>query len=118
MGASYQILRAIRSDQIKIAVSVALVAEYQSVTLRPGIVPALTPVDIEILLDGLCNLAHQQNVFFTWRPMLPDADDDMVLELAVAAGARFIITHNIDDFRGSESFGIKAVTPAQALAAI
>lgn len=39
----------------------------------------------------------------------------MVLELALAAGAHYIITHNIKHFQGSESLNIHAITAAQAL---
>ena len=35
----------------------------------------------------------------------------MVLEVAVAARAEFIVTHNINDFEAIERFGIRAVTP-------
>jgi hypothetical protein len=34
--------------------------------------------------------------------VLPDADDDMVMELALASGCRHIITHNGKDFHRSE----------------
>jgi predicted nucleic acid-binding protein len=66
-------------------------------------------------VDGLCLLADHQQVFFSWRPFLPDSDDDLVLELAVAASAAFVITHNISDFRGSDSMGVRAITPAITL---
>jgi predicted nucleic acid-binding protein len=48
---------------------------------------------------------------FHWRAFLPDPDDDMILELAFAANCRYIVTHNIRDFRGCEKFGVEAVTP-------
>jgi hypothetical protein len=38
-----------------------------------------------------------------------------VLELAVSAQASYIITHNLRNFAGVESFGIEAITPAQLL---
>ena len=60
-------------------------------------------------LAGQCDL---QEIHFLWRPFLRDADDDMLLELAVAAGCEFIITHNKSDFRGSERLGVVAITPA------
>jgi predicted nucleic acid-binding protein len=96
-------------------VSVALVLEYESVVLRPGLIPRFTADELRRIVDGLCQLAHHQQVFFAWRPFLPDADDDLVLELAVAASAAFVITHNISDFRGSESMGVRAITPARML---
>jgi len=46
---------------------------------------------------------------------LPDADDDMVLELAFAAGCRHIITHNGKDFRGSEQLGVTSLSPRDFL---
>lgn len=111
-GASFQILRAIRAGDIRIAVSVALVLEYESVVLRPGLIPHFTADELRRIVDGLCQLADHQQVFFAWRPFLADADDDLVLELAVAASAAFIITHNINHFRGSDSMGVRAITPA------
>ena len=38
-GASFQILQAIRRGEIRIAISVALVLEFEAVLLRPGLVP-------------------------------------------------------------------------------
>ncbi len=115
LGASFEVLRKIRHGDVRITLSVALAVEYESVALRPGLVPALRAEDIRVVVDVLCKLAHHQKIFFTWRPFLSDPDDDLVLELAVAAGCEYIITHNIKDFKGSESFGIRAITPAQAL---
>lgn len=41
----------------------------------------------------------------------PDPKDDLLLELALAGNAPFIITHNTRDFQGVEALGIRAVTP-------
>jgi hypothetical protein len=49
------------------------------------------------------------------RSFLPDADDDMALELAFAAGCRHIITHNVKDFLGSERLGVSALSPREFL---
>ena len=114
-GASFQILRAIRAGDIRIAVSVALVLEYESVVLRAGLVPHFTADELRRIVEGLCLLADHQQVFFAWRPFLPESDGDLVLELAVAASATFVITHNISDFRGSDSMGVRAITPATTL---
>jgi predicted nucleic acid-binding protein len=49
--------------------------------------------------------------------MLPDADDDMVLETAVNGRADLLVTVNRRDFvPGATRFGIRVVSPAQALA--
>ena len=67
------------------------------------------------VIDYICAIACKQPVFFLWRPLLRYPKDDMVLELAVAAGCTRIVTHNIRDFRESEEFGILPVTPGRFL---
>ena len=39
----------------------------------------------------------------------------MVLEVAVAAKADCIVTHNLSDFEGIQQFGIRAVSPKDFL---
>ena len=46
---------------------------------------------------------------------MPDPDDDLVLELAVACGAAHIITHNRRDFTEAERFGIVPLSPGEFL---
>jgi predicted nucleic acid-binding protein len=70
---------------------------------------------VEDVLDYLCANAQEHAISFRWRPFLPDPNDDFILELAVAARARYIVTHNVRHFAGVEAFGIDAITPAQML---
>jgi len=53
------------------------------------------------------------NVYYLWRPNLSDEADNHVLELAVAGGAKTIVTGNVKDFeRTSLQFpGIQIMTP-------
>jgi predicted nucleic acid-binding protein len=67
------------------------------------------------LLDYLCFVGRRQPIFFRWRPTLIDPNDDMVLELAVAAGCDAIVTYNRRHFRGVRSFGIRLLSPAELL---
>lgn len=66
-------------------------------------------------MDFLCDKADEHSISFRRRPFLRDPDDDFILELAAAAGAKDIVTHNRRDFAGVEAFGIEAVTPAEML---
>ena len=66
----------------------------------------------EGFLDFLLSASQLQEIFFLWRPGLPDPDDDFILELAVAAGCQYIVIHNLRDFRGTEKWGVAAVTPS------
>ncbi len=63
----------------------------------------------------LASQAHLQQIHFLWRPFLADPDDDMVLELALAARCRHIITHNGADFRGAEQLGVAVLSPGEFL---
>lgn len=77
--------------------------------------PNQTAEDALGFLRYLASQSHLQEIHFLWRPFLPDPDDDMVLELALAAGCHYIITHNVKDFRGSEELSVAAITPRDFL---
>lgn len=112
-GASYAIVRSLPDAQFQICLSVALYAEWQSVLTRPEhLPPDLTAESALGFLRYLASLAHLQDIYYLWRPCLHDPNYDMLLELAVAAQATYIITHNVRDFEQSSRFGIEALTPA------
>jgi len=67
------------------------------------------------LLDMMCKLAIHQRINFLWRPRLRHPDDEMVLEVAAAAGAGYIVTHNVADSRDRSLPSIRVVTPAELL---
>lgn len=114
-GASYEVLRQIRQGHIRIALTVPLLIEYESVLLRPGLTPAFTPGQIQSILNYLAALAWHQELYYLWRPCLGDPKDEMVLEAALAARMNYIITHNVRDFAPARATGVQVVTPAQAL---
>jgi hypothetical protein len=61
----------------------------------------------------------RSGLVFNQAPLeYPRGKPFIVLELAVAASAPFIITHNLGDFQGSDSMGVRAITPATALDSI
>ena len=115
-GASFLLLEQIgKNSGFKIHLSVPLVLEYEEALKRDSRALGLTYQDVDDAIDYLCSVATLHRVFFLWRPVLPDPDDDMVLELAVEARCDLIITHNTKDFRGIERFGPTAVTPLEFL---
>jgi len=69
----------------------------------------LTQEDVADVIDALCALAKHQKIYFLWRPYLRDRNDEMVLELAVAARCDCIITYNQRDFSGADKFGIRVI---------
>ena len=87
-GASYALLSALPLTGWEMALSVPLYLEYQAVLLRPGLVPpGFSASDILATCRYLASIAHVQDIHFRWPSFLPGPKDDMVLELAVAAGA-------------------------------
>ncbi len=115
-GASFALVESIPAGKFQVCLSVGLYAEWQEVLSRPENLPAgRTAGDTRDFLRYLASQAHLQEIHFLWRPFLRDADDDMVLELALAAGCRHIITHNVADFHGSEQLGVTPTTPREFL---
>jgi len=114
-GASFELLRLIGDERWQLHLSTALLLEYEAVARREAQEFWLQPDLIEAVLDYLCANAQEHGISFRWRPFLSDPDDDFILELAVAAKAQYIVTHNLRDFAGVEAFGLEAITPAQML---
>src|SRR5258708_37034402 len=85
-GAAFGVLSRVGSGLFEIAVSVALVLEYEDVLMRQAGETSRPSTVVNDLIDYLCSVAKRQSIFFLWRPFLGDPDDDMILELAVAAG--------------------------------
>lgn len=110
-GASFRLLSEIGRGRFELVVSVPLVLEYEDVLARQAEALGLDPVGRDAVLDFVCRESSHQEVFFLWRPLLPDPGDDMVLEVAVAAGCDRIVTFNLRDFAAAASFGVAAVAP-------
>ena len=116
-GASFKLVSVLPSDEFSIAISVPLVLEYEDALKRLES-SAITSQDIGNFVDFLCKIGHHQEIFFLWRPFLPDPSDDHVLEVAVAAGCDAIVTYNKRDFKGIERFGLRVLDPREFLSEI
>jgi predicted nucleic acid-binding protein len=114
-GASFELLNRLGTGEFEVAVSVSLVLEYEDALLRHVPASPFDETDMRVLVDYVCDVAVHQEIFFLWRPHLRDPNDDLVLELAVAAGCEAIVTHNVRDFEGAEKMGVRVMTPGQFL---
>jgi putative PIN family toxin of toxin-antitoxin system len=117
-GASRQVLLAVLDERLRPLVSVPLMFEYEAVLTRPEhlLAAAASVEDVGVVLDALAALCDPVRLEFLWRPALPDADDDMVLEAAVNGQAEAIVTFNVKDFQPvAHRFGIKIVGPSAVL---
>jgi len=117
-GASYKLVSLLPTERFSVAISVPLIIEYEDV-LRRGKLPAyITEKDISDFIDFFCHIGDQQDIFFLWRPFLPDPSDDLVLEVAVAGGCDAIITYNKRHFKNAKKFGLRILDPKEFLAEI
>ena len=114
-GASFLVLKDLRNGLVQPVISVALLEEYADVLCREPLSKEFTKGERDQVLDYLCKVGALTEIFFLWRPFLKDPKDDMVLEVAVASGAKVIITHNLKDFREAKKFGVEAISPGEYL---
>ena len=95
-GAARQLLVAVLQHRCTLALSIPLAVEYEAVLTRPEHLAAsgLTRSEVGELLDAVISAADPVRLAFLWRPRLPDADDDMVLEAAINGPADRLVTFN------------------------
>jgi len=115
MGASFKLLFEVSRKRYVQNISPTLIFEYESIAKRKSTKLALTDSEIDSILDMICEWSNKCQIFYLWRPFLKDPKDDFVLELAIESQSEFIITYNVNDFKGVEKFGIKVATPKEFL---
>jgi len=116
-GASFELLRLFHQGDTRWEwnLSTALLLEYEAVLKREQQRQGRDVAEVDRLLDDVCARASRHPIFYLIRPHLIDPNDDFILELALAAGAHYIVTHNLGDFRDAERFGIRVVSPGEFL---
>ncbi len=84
---------------------------------RPVWTAGTTADERRQLLAALADAGQWVKIYYGWRPNLPDVGDNHLIELAIAGGARAVVTHNVRDLRGGELRlgGLLVVTPAECL---
>ena len=114
-GASYKLFSILNARRWQVNVSTALLYEYEEILKNASNDLGLTLQEVDLAIAAICNIANFHPIFFLWRPMLKDADDEFLSDLALKAQADFIITYNQKDLQAVERFGIQVVTPKQFL---
>ena len=114
-GKSFELISKIGSDLFDFAISVPLILEYEALLKNHLDRNIFSDSDIEDFIDYICSVGIRTKIFYLWRPYLRDPFDDHVLELAINAGAKTIITFNKKDFREAETLGIEILTPKEFL---
>jgi len=117
-GQSFKILQGILQDRVRFAISVPLILEYEAVLKKKLDREIFTDEDIDAFINYLCKVGEPIKVFYLWRPFLKDPYDDHILEVAIAANCKYIITYNKADFKIAEELGIRAINPYEYMEAV
>lgn len=116
-GASRQVLRHALNGLWRPLFSNPLWLEYEDLLARPVWTAETTAQEREHVLMALAAAGDWVNIYYSWRPNLPDEGDNHLIELAVAGKAQAIVTHNVRDLRHGELRwpDLKILTPAECL---
>ena len=117
-GASRVLLSAALARRYTVLVSVPLMLQYESVLTRWEHLAAagISQAEVEILLDALAVVVDPVRISYLWRPVLPDAGDDLVLETAVNGRAEVLVTFNRRHFEPAMMhFGVEILAPRDAV---
>lgn len=116
-GASRKVLRDALQGRIEPVFGNALWLEYEELLGRAVWTDATTSQERLQVLAALAQVGRWVDIYYGWRPNLPDEADNHLIELAMAGGAAAIITHSVRDVRRGEllSNGLQVLTPADYL---
>jgi putative PIN family toxin of toxin-antitoxin system len=114
-GVSNRLLSLLGDPRWQIHLSVPLVLEYEEVLYHNQPELGVTIDEIDRVIDALCAIGIPHDIFFLWRPLGKDPDDEFLVELAIAASADAIISYNKVDLKQVQSFGMQVLTPKQFL---
>ncbi|WP_374608791.1 putative toxin-antitoxin system toxin component, PIN family [Diaphorobacter nitroreducens] len=120
-GTARSVLRACLQSRYVPVIGPALLAEYEDVLNRADLFASssVSPAERGDVLDAFLAQCRWVEVFYAWRPNLPDEADNHLIELAIAAQADAIVTRNLRDLsRGQLKFPkLRVLTPEQCLEA-
>ncbi len=118
-GNARSVVRACLNAHYQPVLGPALLSEYEDVLGRTDLFAdsALSARERNEVFDGFLNRCRWVEVFYAWRPNLPDEADNHLIELGVAAQADAIVTRNLRDVsRGELKFpSLRVMTPEQCL---
>ena len=117
-GASHQLVLAALDRRCVLLVSTALWLEYEAVLVRQEHLDAArsTATRMRVGLDSIDEVAEPVVIAFRWRLSARDANDDLVVEVAVNGQADALVTFNRKDFAAAERlFQFQLLSPGEAL---
>jgi predicted nucleic acid-binding protein len=118
-GPSRSVVKRCLAGQCQPLIGTALFLEYEDVVGWDALFARspLSASDRNEVFRGFLAVCRWTEVYFAWRPNLPDEADNHLFELAVAGQAAAVVTRNVRDLaRGELRFpSLRVVTPEQCL---
>jgi putative PIN family toxin of toxin-antitoxin system len=118
-GPANRLLLACLAGRFAPRIGQTLLMEYEDVMGRdaPFRGGGLSHAEREAVLDALLSVSGWVRVYFSWRPNVPDEGDNHLVELAVAAQAQYLVTHNTRHLKRMELRfpQLSILTPSQLL---
>lgn len=93
-----------------------LLFEYEGILKRDAPLLGLSLGAIDELLNAICARAEEWPLSHGWQPILRDADDEPLVQLAVESGALVVITHIVRDLQPATQLGVAVLPPREFLA--
>jgi uncharacterized protein len=103
-GRNRSVLRACFESHLRPIIGQSLFLEYEDVLGRDILFKnsPLSKRERQQFFEAFLGVCEWVQVYYLWRPNLPDEGDNHIFELAVAGGAEIIVTNNVTDFRRSD----------------
>ena len=115
-GASFEVFERLRRGEWTAVLSNHLLYEYEEVLKRDAAVLALNLDDVDQLLNVVSARGEEWQLSHNWEPVLPDPDDDPLVQLAQESAALTIVTHNAGHLQPATARGIQILKPREFLA--
>ncbi|MGD0698073.1 MAG: putative toxin-antitoxin system toxin component, PIN family [Terriglobia bacterium] len=103
-GHNREVIRACLEGKWRPLIGQALFLEYEDVLGRRGLFRScpLSERERQEFFVAFLSVCEWVQIYFSWRPNLPDEGDNHIVERAVAGGAEMIVTNNVRDFRRAQ----------------
>lgn len=110
-GASFEIMKRFELGEFTLLLSNTVLAEYEEILKRELVPLGFSDVWIEQFLDELCFEAQSFKPSASWKPALPDPDDEPLAQLAMESKIDYLVTHNVRHFPADRLPAVRVVDP-------
>jgi len=101
----------LEKGEFTLLLSQTVLAEYEEI-LKRELLPLGYPFSaIEQFLDDLCYIVTIFKPSASWKPSLPDPDDEPLAQLAMEAKVGYLVTHNGRHFPSDRLPAVSVVDP-------